>query len=124
MPKTKKILFFSNLTEDIYLKDIQWILEYQPTLLEEWTLFDNAAYFKLKNGSYVNYGKSSVLGYWCSSIFIDSLMDLENEELHYALCRLIEDDEQFKALIPTYSLREFYEYFNRIVDRAVGRFFE
>ena len=120
----KIILFFSDLTADISLKDIQWIFENNPSLLKEWTIFRTFSCFDLKNGSYINFSKNKYSVLWCDCVFINNLTELKNENLHHILSLLREDDEQFKALIPTYLLEDFYEYFERVVDRAVGRFFE
>ena len=93
-------------------------------MLKEWTIFRTFSCFDLKNGSYINFSKNKYSVLWCDCVFINNLTELKNENLHHILSLLREDDEQFKALIPTYLLEDFYEYFERVVDRAVGRFFE
>lgn len=91
-------------------------------LIADWSLFgNNVAFFNLNNGSSIEVGKSRTIGYCNKSVFIDSLLDLEDDNLLCILNRMVEDDGQFKALIPTYPLDRYYEYFNKLVDEAVGR---
>ena len=97
-------------------------MENQPMLITDWALLGNdVACFKLNNNSFIEVGKSRAIGYDNKSVFIDSLLDLENDNLLCILNRMIEDDGQFKALIPTYPLDRYYEYFNKLVDEAVRR---
>ena len=121
LPKREVITFFCDISK-FSLKEIQWIIENQPVLISDWALLgNNVAFFNLNNNSSIEVGKSRAIGYYNKSVFIDSLLDLEDENLLYILNRMIEDDGQFKALIPTYPLDRYYEYFNKLANEAVGR---